>query len=628
MSDLRIECEYPSRTENDVFHSVSRPASGCFQGQAVMEIALVFGLLAAAVVLFSIEIVSVDIVTLLLVVALVVSGILTPEEAFSGFSNEIIIVLVSIFVLSGALQQTGIVETMGAHLHRITRGNASLLLLALMILVAAVAAFVHSTTATAIFVPPVLGVARRFRISPSKLLMPLAFASIMGGTCTMIGHSATLAGNAFIAKSGMKPFNLFEITAPGLIMLTCGIAYMFFVGKRLLPDYMDESLTDEYAIREYLSEIIVAPDSHLVGQKVFESDLARMEFRILQIIRGDKKLLPTARTRIEESDVLLVKGKATDLMKVKQTAGIEIKPDLNLGDPDLQSDDIKLAEVLIMPRSDLVGRTLKEINFRQRYGMVVLAVYRHRESIDSKIGDHRFRMGDMLLVQGSAERMNYLRRSTDLWILEELSPALYRKRQGLYTVFFFATAILVGGLGWLPLSVSLLSAAVLTVLTGGIAVEEAYELVDWRLVVLIAGMTSFGGAMQKTGAADLVAGWIVAFLEPYGAMVILAGFFVLTIMLTPLSHAAAVLVVMPIALNTAHALGANPHAFAVAVMLAASISFAPFEPSCILVYAPGKYKFRDFVKVGAGLTILLMAVALLLIPIFWPLHSVAVHALK
>jgi di/tricarboxylate transporter len=587
-----------------------------------MQIAIVYGLLVAAIVLFALERISVDITTLLLLIGLTATGILTPEEAFSGFSNDIIVILVSIFVLSGALQQTGIVDTIGARLDRMAGGSTNRLLLALMTIVGGISAFMNNTTATAIFVPPTVGVARKWKVSPSKLLMPLAYASILGGTCTLIGTSTNMAVSGFIAKSGMKPLGFFEITPLGLIMLGCGIAYMFLVGKRLLPDYKEESLTDEFAIHEYLSEIVVVPNSHLIGQKVFESDLAKMDFRILALIRSRKKLLPTSRSRIEEGDVLLVEGKAEELMKIKKTAGIEIKADLKLGDPDLQSDDIKLAEALVMPRSDLIGRTLKEINFRQRYGMVTLAIYRHRQSLRSKIGDVRFQLGDLLLLQGTRERLNFLRRSTDLWVLEELNPALYRSRKGLYTISFFAAAILVGGIGWLPLSVALLSAAVLTVLSGSITLDEAYESIDWRLVILIAGMTSFGVAMQKTGAAELLADWIVAGLEPYGITVILAGFFVVTILLTqPMSNAAAALVVLPIALNTAQRLGVNERTFAVAIMLAASVSFiAPFEPSCILVYAPGRYKFLDFVKTGVGLTILLTVIALIFIPVFWPLY--------
>ncbi|MEW6668490.1 MAG: SLC13 family permease [Thermodesulfobacteriota bacterium] len=585
-----------------------------------MQIALIYGLLVAAIVLFTTERISVDIVTLLLLAALIVTGILTPEEAFSGFSNDIIIILVSIFVLSGALQRTGIVDTLGAHLHQIAGRSPNRFMLALMAMVGGVSAFMNNTATTAIFVPPTVGVARTLNVSPSKLLMPLAYASILGGTCTLIGTSTNIAVSGFIAKSGLKPLGVFEITPLALIMFGCGILYMIFVGKRLLPDYKDESLTEEYAIREYLSEIVVVPTSHLIGQKVFECDLARMGFRILAVIRGQGKFLPTARTRIEEGDVLLAEGKVEDLIRIKETAGIEIKPDVKLSDPDLQSEDVKLAEVLVMPRSDLIGRTLKEVRFRQRFGVTALAIYRHRQPLSTQIGNVRFQSGDLLLVQGSIERLNYLRRSRDIWVLEELNPTRYRKRKGFYTALFFAAAVLAGSTGLLPLSVSFLTAAVMTILTRTLTVDEAYEFVDWRLVILIAGMTSFGVAMQKTGAAEFAAAWIVAVLEPFGVSAILAGFFVLTILLTqPMSNAAAALVVLPVALNAAQALGVNERTFAVAVMLAASFSFiAPFEPSCILVYGPGKYRFLDYAKTGGGLTVLLMVIALLLVPVFWP----------
>ncbi|MBI3950955.1 MAG: SLC13 family permease [Acidobacteria bacterium] len=593
-----------------------------------MQIAIVLGLLILSIILFAMERISVDIITLLLLIALVVTGVLTPEEAFAGFSNDIIIILVSIFVLSGALQRTGIMDVIGVHLHKIAGGNTNRLLLTLMTTVGGISGFMNNTTATAIFVPPVLGVAKRVKVSPSKLLMPMAYASILGGTCTLIGTSTNVAVSGFIARAGMKPLSLFEITPIGLIILSVGIIYMLVIGQRLLPDRRDESLTEEYSIREYLSEIVVVPNSHLIGQRIFESDLAKMDFRILEVLRDERKFLPNSRTTIEAGDILLVEGKVENLVKVKETAGIEIKSDLKLGDLDLQGEDIRIAEVLIPPRSDLIGLTLKEANFRQRYGMTALAIYRHGQSLRDKIGRIRLRLGDLLLVQGPAERLEFLRRNSDLWILEELSPTLYRKKKGLYTVIFFTVAIIVGGIGWLPLSISFLTAAVLIILFGCITVEEAYEFIDWRLIVLIAGMTAFGLAMQKSGAAQFLATWIVHRLEPYGVTMILAGFFLLTVLLTqPMSNAAAALVVLPIALHTAQQLGVNERTFAVAIMLAASVSFiTPLEPSCTLVYGPGKYRFLDFVKTGAGLTLILMIVVLVLIPILWPLHPLPGHA--
>jgi di/tricarboxylate transporter len=487
----------------------------------------------------------------------------------------------------------------------------------------AVSAFLTNTTVTAILMSPVIGISRKARISPSRLLIPLAFASILGGTCTLIGTSTNIAVSGYIERAGMKPLSLFEIAPVGVIALGAGILYMLVVGKRLLPDREDESLTEEYHIREYLSEIVVLPDSHLIGQRTFESDLSKLEMRILEVIRGDEKFLPDARTQIHSGDILLVEGKAEDLLKVKETAGIEIKADMKLGDRDLQTDDIKIAEVLITPQSELIGHTLKELNFRQRYGPTALAIYRHGQSLRDKIGRVRLRIGDLLLVQGTPHYLESLRRQPGLYVIEELSPFVYRKRKAIYTIALFAAAILTGGMGWLPLSVSFLAAATLTLLFRCITVEDAYRFIDWRLIIMIGGMTAFGVAMDKTGAAQFLANGIVTHLAPHGTMVVLAGFFAVTVLLTqPMSNAAAALVVLPVALTTAESLGLNGRTFAISVMLAASVSLvAPFEPSCVLVYGPGKYKFIDFIKTGGWLTLLLMAIILTLIPVFWPLEA-------
>jgi di/tricarboxylate transporter len=586
-----------------------------------MQIAIVLVLLLVAIVLFAMEKLSVDVTTVLLVMALVIAGVLTPQEAFAGFSKDIIIILASIFILSGSLQRTGVMDAVGGFLHRFAGGSRNRLMLAVMGMVGGVSAFMNNTTATAVFVPPVMGVARKSKVNPSKLLMPLAFASIMGGTCTLIGTSTNVAVSGYIAQAGLEPLRLFEMTPVGLLMVVVGIAYMMLVGHRLLPDHKDESLTEEYAIREYLSEIVVMPSSHLIGQRIFESDLSRMDFRILEVIRGEEKFLPTARTAVQPADILLIEGRIEDLIKVKETAGIEIRAEAKPSDRDLQTEDIKMLEVLVTPQSDLAGQTLKEANFRARYGMTALAINRHGQALRDKIGRIPLRMGDLLLVQGPADRVDDLRRGQDLWVLEELSPARYRKTKGIYTVAFFGVAIAVGGLGLAPLSVAFLGAAVATILTRCISIDEAYEFIDWRLIVLIGGMTAFGTAMDKTGAAEFLAKWIVYGLEPFGVMVILGGFVVLTVVLTqPMSNAAAALVMLPIALETAQRLGANQRTFAIAIMLAASVSFiAPLEPACILVYGPGKYKFTDFVRAGLFLTIVLLAVLMVTLPMLWPL---------
>lgn len=587
-----------------------------------MQIAIVLGLLVAAVLLFAADKLSVDVTTLLLVVALVLTGTLTPREAFAGFANDIIIILCSIFVISGALQQTGVMDALGAYLHKIAGRSTSGLMVVLMGMVGGMSMFMNNTTTTAVFVPPVIGVARERRISPSKLLMPLAYASMLGGTCTLIGTSTNMAVSGFIERMGLRPVGLFELMPIGLIILATGIVYMLLIGRRLLPDHKEEGLTADYAIREYLTEIVVAAESPLVGQRVFASGLAQMGFRVLAVLRGEGRFQPEPRTTIASGDVLVVEGKIDDLIKIKETAGVDIRAELQVRDSDLETDDIKMAEVLITPQSDLIGRTLKESSFRQRHGLIVLAVYSHGRPVREQIGDIRLRMGDLLLVQGSAERLASMRRTPDLWVLEELSPSLFKRRRGIYTATAFAAAIVLGGFGLAPLSIAFLMAAIVTILLRSITIEEAYEFIDWRLIILIGGMTAFGAAMEKTGAAAMLSNGIVYLLKPYGEMVIVAGFFALTIVLTqPMSNAAAALVVVPVAVSTAESLGADPRTFSIAIMLAGSVSFiAPFEPACILVYGPGKYKFMDFIRTGLGLTVLLSVIVLIFLPLLWPLY--------
>ena len=585
------------------------------------NIALVLGLLVLAVVLFSSEILPVDIITLMMLLVLLGTGILTTRQAFEGFSEDIIIILASIFVLCGALQETGVVDRTGARLLKIAGRSENRLLIVLMVAAAAISAFVNNTTVVAMLVGPVIGLARRAKISPSRLLLPLAYASILGGTCTLIGTSTNVAVSGYITRAKLEPIRLFEITPIGLILVAVGVVYLLLIGKRFLPERVEPSYTEDDAVREYLSEIIIVQGSPLVGQTVFRSELSKMGFRILKLRRGNEVFVPDRRTRFQAGDILLVTGNVDDLVKVKSAEGIEIKPDWKLGDLKMPDEETNIVEAVITPQSQLVNRTLKTANFRQQSGLTVLGVYRRGKLVEEKIGDVRLQIGDLLLVQGDKDRLGALQRQRQLAVLSELPIAAPRRNRAWYAIGLFAGALALNMAGLVPLTFCLLGAAVLCVVLRCISVDRAYQYIDWRLLILIGGMTAFGTAMEKTGADELLARWIVAGLQPFGVVAVLAGFFVLTILLTqPMSNAAAALVVLPVALEAARVLGVNERTFAIAIMLAASVSFiTPFEPSCIIVYGPGRYKFIDFVKTGGILTLILAAIVLFFLPIFWPL---------
>jgi len=585
-----------------------------------MEIALVLILLLIAVVLFATEKISIEIVTLSMLIILTSFRVITPEEAFAGFSSDFIIIIAAIFILSAALQETAILDFAVIKLVRLARQSTNFMLLIIMLATGVISAFMNNTTVTAMFITPLIGLSKRIKTSASKLLMPLAFAAILGGTCTLIGTSTNVAVSGYIAREGLVPIGLFEISGIGFAIFLVGVAYMMTIGQRMLPSYDDQNLTEEYKLQKYLTEIVVMPDSPLVGQLVFASDLATLNFRMLNIIRGKDNFLPDFRTRIRANDILLVEGDLDNLMKVRETKGIQIMADVILQQV-LETEEIRLAELMITRQSNLIGRTVKEVNFLQRYGLVVIAISRHGETLRTKIGSIQLQLGDLLLVQGSAERLSQLRASNNVALLDAFEPILYKKRKGIIAISCFAIAILLGTFKLLPLSIAFLLAAICSILFRCISSEKAYSAIDFRLLILIGGMTAFGTAMENSGAADFLAQGIVELLGPLGKMAVLTGFVLLTVLLTqPMSNAAAALVIIPVALRTAAELQAEPRTFAIAIMLAASISLVtPFEPACILVYSPGKYRFWDFIKIGFPLTLLLITIVLLLVPVFWPL---------
>jgi di/tricarboxylate transporter len=406
--------------------------------------------------------------------------------------------------------------------------------------------------------------------------------------------------------------------------------YMLFVGRKMLPARGGEdSFTEQYHIREYISELLVLPGSHLIGKTLGEANLnMELDLNVLGIVRGkETKIAPNSRERIELNDLLIVEGRLANILNVKSEAGLEIKADFKLNDAVLEGGSIELFEVMVMRDSRLVGQTLKSIRFRQTYELTVLAVNRHGETIVEKLSELRLKFGDVLLVQGTREEIEPLVVEGEMLLLEDVSKGAMRteKRKWAIAAFglFLALSLSKVVIGYdIPLAMCVLLGVLLLLATKTVRYSELYSLIDFRLLVLIACMMSFGVAMEKTGTDKYLAALIVQYFSDYGAVAVLAGFFILTVALTqPMSNQAAALVVLPVAVKTAIALGLNPRTFAVAITYAASFSFiTPLEPACVLVYTPGRYKFMDFVKIGTILTIVVFIVAILLVPVFWKLR--------
>lgn len=591
-------------------------------------IAITLILLLVAIALFASEKLPVDVVGIILIVALVLTGVLTMGEGVAGFGNDIIITIAGLFILVGGLIKTGVVDTIGRRLHKIAGNNEFVLTALIMLTAAASASVLKNTTTTAMFLPVVIGLAAKAKIAPSKLLMPLAFGAILGGSCTLIGTSTNLAVSGTIQRYGMEALSMFELTPVGIVTFLAGTLFMLFFGRKLLPNRGGEdSLTDQYHIREYISEVMVLPNSTLVGKTLGEANLNNeLELNVLGIIRDGAKInAPSPNERIRRRDSLIVEGTVTDILRVKEAVGLEIKPDFTLNDVVLEGGNIELFEVMVLRDSRLVGQSLKSLQFRQVYGLTVLAINRHGDTFISKLSSVLLRFGDVLLVQGRRDRIAPLVADGELLILEDVSESGIRMEKRKWAVSAFLLFLLLSlskitiGID-IPLAICVLAGVLLLLATKTVRYAEMYTFIDFRLIVLIACMMSFGVAMEKTGADVLLAGYIEHHFGDYGSTAVLAGFFVLTVLLTqPMSNQAAALVVLPVAIKTAVSLGLNPRTFVVAVTFAASFSFiTPLEPACVLVYTPGRYRFMDFVRVGTVLTIIVFLVSITLVPIFWP----------
>jgi di/tricarboxylate transporter len=586
-----------------------------------MDAWIVIGLLIAVVIAYATEKISVDLVALSMLCVLVLTGILTVDRAFAGFGDRVIVMLAAIFVIGAALRDSGVLDAMCGLLARRLGGRTTLLTAVLMAAVGIISAFMNNTTVTAVFVGPVMGLAKRLNLPPSRLLMPLAFASILGGTCTLIGTSTNVAVSGVIKRMGMEPLHMFEFTQVGIAILVAGILYLTFASARLLSGRGRDADKSKDAIREYLAEVVILAGSPLIQQKVFESDFSVLEFQVLQITRNKLPFIPSRHLHLEEGDVVLISGKVENLIRVKKIEGIDILEDVTLRDSGIDTSSAQVAEVVLTQRSSLVGRTLRLSHFRQRSGFSVLALMRGDRALMHHMADEKLQAGDLLLLQGPQERFRDFEESGEMVVITQHVFNPETQRRGFMLLGAFALAVLASSLGWLPDTISFVLVAMLAVFTRCITLEKAYENIDWRLLILIGGMLAFGEAMKSSGAAVLVANIVTTYMQPWGVFAVFAGFCVLTVILTqPMSNAAAALVVLPIAMQSAVTMGANARSFAIGVMLSASVSvLTPFEPSCILVYGPGKYRFSDFLKVGGGLSLIALIIILTMVPLYWPL---------
>jgi di/tricarboxylate transporter len=588
-----------------------------------MEISLVLAIVVAAIVLYATEWIRMDLVSLLVLLTLGLTGLVSAEEAFAGFSNPAVITVAAMFVISAAVTNTGAMGAVGERLIRLARGSEARLVAVIMLTVAFFSCFINNIGSTAVMLPVVVGIARTLRISPSRLLIPVAFGSLLGGVCTLIGTPPNILMNTLLQQYAGESLKMFDFTPVGLVAVAAGVLYMSLVGRHLLPQRKSGTLTETYQVKEYITEVEILPESPLAGLSIARSNLERdLSLRVRGILRGQRKLpMPRRNTKLRAGDILFLEGNPEGVLRVQKTKGLAVVPERDNPPPDHLAAEMVVVEASLTPTSDLAGKTLREVRFRDTRGLTVLAIWRHGAPVVKKVDHVPLEFGDVLLLQGAEENVGLLAREGDFLLLGGVPPSRYRPTKAPLALGILAAIILLAATGVLPIMLAASLGALAMVLTRCLEPKEAYESIDWRIIVLIAGTLPLGLAMEKSGAARYLADLLIDGIGPFGPWVALAAVILLTSLLTEvMSHAAAAVLVAPIAFNTALDLGADPKPFFLAVAIAASSCFmTPIShQSNALVMGPGGYRFLDYTRVGAPLNLIVWVLATLLIPLFFP----------
>lgn len=615
------------------------------------DLIVVLVILGAAVALFVSDKIRLDAVALLVVLALTLTGVLTPAQALAGFADPLVIMIAGLFVVGGALTQTGIAQRVARVLGGLAGTSEARLVAAVMLATAVLSGFMSSTGTVAVMLPIVVAMGWRAGVSPSRLLLPLAYASLLGGMLTLIGTPPNLVASQLLEARGHPPLGFFAISPIGLALTLLGIVAVALVLRKVLPprapmapsaDTRREPLRDvtrRYLQPERFARFVVAGGSPLVGTTL--GDLRWPERLGVQVLAVDtdpaavrtrrrsrrhlgrsKRIGPA--TRIDEGDRLLLQGSPDGMARLAADCAVRLT-NVDPADEGIVPEDLAFAEVLLPPRSRWLGRTLADLHFRERFGLQVVALQRGAETLRDGLAAERLRFGDTLLVEGPISALALLRQERhDVVVMsvaghgEDSAPR--RERAGVAAAILGAMMLALT-FGWLPAVVAVVATAVALVLTGCIDADEAYRSIQWPSVVLIAGMLPLATALELSGGVQMAVDALVATTGPHGPMMLAAALFLLTSLASQfLSNTATAVLLAPIAFEAAVRLNVAPEPMVVVVALAASTAFATpvASPVNTLVLGPGQYRFMDFVRVGVPLQLAVMALALLLIPVFFP----------
>ncbi|HCF8576906.1 TPA: SLC13 family permease [Klebsiella pneumoniae] len=606
------------------------------------ELIWVLSLLAIAVVLFATGKVRMDAIALMVIVAFVLSGTLTLNEAFSGFSDPNVILIAALFIIGDGLVRTGVATKMGAWLVSVAGNSETKMLIYLMLTVAGLGAFMSSTGVVAIFIPVVLSVSARMNTSPSRLMMPLSFAGLISGMMTLVATPPNLVVNSELLREGLHGFSFFSVTPIGLVVLILGIVYMLAVRFMLKTDNGDSArdgrkrstfrdLIREYHLTGRARRLAIRPGSPMIGQRL--DDLKLRERYCANVIgverwRRFRRVIVNVNgvSEFRARDVLLIDMSASDV-DLRQFCGEQmLEPMVLRGEYFAdQALDVGMAEVALIPDSEMMGKTVREIAFRTRFGLNIVGMKRDGKAMDGSVVDEPLQLGDILLVVGNWRQIALLaKRGRDFVVLNmpvEVDDASPAHSQAPHAIFCLVLMVALMLTDEIPNPIAAIIACLLMGKFRCINAESAYKAIHWPSIILIVGMMPFALALQKTGGVDLVVKGLMDVAGGEGPYLMLGCLFVMCAAIGLfISNTATAVLMAPIALAAAKSMGVSPYPFAMVVAMAASAAFMTpvSSPVNTLVLGPGKYSFSDFVKIGVPFTILVMVICVLLIPVLFP----------